>query len=255
MLLAVTLTACKLQDETKSQEISTEEQLILIKTYVEQKLPEVNQADDTAHRAFLLRDYLFRSVPVQKTALYANFFNLWENFIFSVSEEDYGHICGGLSVTYATVLKAFGIANRHVAMFTTPTFPYDSHSTVEIWDGQKWIASDPSFNVSFLDKSGDYLSYAELRELTQNGETYFRTSNGFNIPPERDIANYYITLKELMNYTVIYPASTPLSSGDAVIVPAELLPITFDGIIRNSDGSETARLPHQYSVWNIVSEF
>ena len=72
--------------------------------------------------------------------------------------------CRPLADLYYAVLSAYGIPARIVSLFGYPGGFDQTHATVEIWTGNKWIIEDPTFDSIAEDQSGNLLSAAEIQE-------------------------------------------------------------------------------------------
>jgi hypothetical protein len=152
-----------------------------------------------------------------------------DSYLESVRNDEIGHICGGLAAIYVTALESQGIPARYVGIFSKDYEPYDSHATVEFWFEGKWYASDPTFNVMFM-QNGRYLSYPELYAEAKAGNAYDVTSNSYPLIPGRVIESYYIKLDDLMKFIIIHPSSVHVG-GKHYEYPMEVLPAGWDGCI------------------------
>jgi hypothetical protein len=89
----------------------------------------------------------------------------YERFLQAVVSRQEAVSCQGAAWLYRDLLNAFGIVAREVSLFS-PT-PGVNHAVVDVWLGGRWVAMDPTFNVSFTDMRGRRLSYQEMRRLRQ----------------------------------------------------------------------------------------
>jgi len=112
---------------------------------------------------------------------------------------EWRHSCAGMSFTFQTVMFAFGIKTRYVGL-ADGVYAVRTHAVAEIEIDGKWIAVDTTYNNTYVDQSGNYLSFREMREMRDRGETFVVEMNGqapvdiWN-PVESDVGmNTYLNL-------------------------------------------------------------
>jgi hypothetical protein len=198
--------------------------------------------------AWLLRDQVARS-PMETPpdgfdwALYASDSGFTGQYANSVRDRLYGHHCGGRTIEYLSVLKAFGLKGRAVFMW-----PYSSglhsasfvHVSSEVEIGGRYIASDAHYNTSLRDDANRLLSWQEARTRLMNGLPVNRTFDG--LPPlaaplfEYYSSLYNTTLAELVRYMIV-----GISAGVSAILPATMLSPANDpnwnGVVGYANGS------------------
>lgn len=110
-------------------------------------------------------------------------------------------LCGEVARLYGYVLNLYGFKVRYLTFARSIFDSFDRHSTIEIWDEKrnKWIISDPTFNISFKCDT-IFLSSDELYDLIHSGN--FNSINAIhgNITKyELPIEQYYISYYSLLN--------------------------------------------------------
>lgn len=177
---------------------------------------DLGLTDDMAaqKKALLIRNHIYQSVPLERAPKDYNFYDFAEAYRASTSGE-IGFICGGLSLIYIAALESQGIPARRVGMWATE---YDGgHASVEFWNGQKWLASDPTFNI-FFRYEDEYLSYSEIWDLVRAGGAGKIEFVGEQ-KRDRLIQNYQIPF-EAYNQMVVHPARVESQEWPMEIYPA-----------------------------------
>jgi hypothetical protein len=79
-------------------------------------------------------------------------------------------LCGEIARLYSLYLHLSGFYVRYITISRSIFDEFDRHSTIEIWDEkrQKWIISDPTFNITFQSDS-NFLSSDEVYDLIHSG--------------------------------------------------------------------------------------
>lgn len=84
----------------------------------------------------------------------------------------YGINCVALATILSECLLAIGLKARRV--FLMPCSPYDGdfHAVTHVYirEMDKWVMFDPTFNIYFSNKQGEYLSILDLRSYLANQE-------------------------------------------------------------------------------------
>lgn len=96
-------------------------------------------------------------------------------------------------------LNGFNV--RYITISRSIFDSFDRHSTIEIWDErrQKWIISDPTFNISFKNHE-DYLSSDEIYDLIHAGNfNSIKVIHGNLTTYEVKLENYYISIFSLFD--------------------------------------------------------
>lgn len=194
---------------------------------------------DEFETAIKLRNHIYQDVPlnvqIRKLPPGFDFMDFDKAYLMSTRNDPAAHVCGGLTLLYLAALESQGIPARYVGCFSDDKEPYQSHASVEFWYKGKWHASDPSFNVMYT-HNGEFLSYAELYGLLQDGRPYEITSNGYEIITTRNIENYPVKARDLMKYVVVHPAEVWRET-KRFEYPTQLLPRHWDGAITFGDGN------------------
>jgi len=93
-----------------------------------------------------------------------------------------GNLCGGLSMLFAAYLQATGVEFRHVSLFSGEVNSNDvvqSHSVIEVKDGEKWVMHDVTYNCIFTDKEGNALSVEDIQDRIENEEDIIIERDGY----------------------------------------------------------------------------
>jgi glutaredoxin 2 len=79
-------------------------------------------------------------------------------------------LCGELARLYGYILHLSGFTVRYITISRSIFDAFDRHSFIEVWDDkrQKWIITDPTFNISYKNHS-DFLSSDEVYDLIHSG--------------------------------------------------------------------------------------
>jgi hypothetical protein len=150
-------------------------------------------------KAIAIRERIYNTTPLKHSPPGYNFLDFTGAYQEATTGQ-VGHICGGLALLYISALESQGIAARYVGIFADSP---DTHASVEFWDGSRWIASDPTFNIMFL-YEGRYLNWEEIWEVVQAGASVEFVGDQI---PERRIETYYISFDQLVRRMVIHPAT------------------------------------------------
>jgi transglutaminase-like putative cysteine protease len=199
--------------------------------------------------AAALRDFVHRRVPLKMSPPGVAFLPLYAAFRAAVLDPGVGHVCGGLAATYMTALEAFGIPARYVGMHTRAAVGADSHVSVEYLDRGRWIASDPTFDVTFRDVTdGRPLSWLETRARLLAGRPVHVSTDGFRVARARRLESYYLPLATLLRYVVVYDdrdANGLLEPGEMIREPAD-----WDGTLEEVNGERWRHSPS--GVWVVL---
>ncbi len=123
-------------------------------------------------------------------------------------ERGVGANCAPLSVLYLAALTSFDIPTRRVAFFATPGDFHKAHTSVEIWNGDKWVIQDPTFNAVALGESGEMLGACEIQEYYAEGLEVIWNQDA--TPTEPHIEEYHIAPSNLTRTTFIHLHSYPV---------------------------------------------
>jgi hypothetical protein len=110
-------------------------------------------------------------------------------------------LCGEIAKLYGYILHLAGFNVRLITISRSIFDAFDRHTTIEIWDEkrQKWVITDPTFNVSFKDNN-DFLSSDEIYDLIHSGN--FDSIKVIHSNPTRyeiKLDNYYISVFSLFD--------------------------------------------------------
>lgn len=115
-------------------------------------------------------------------------------------------LCAGLAHLYGFLLSSQGFHVRHIGVSRSLFDAWDSHTIVEIWDEKrnKWILTDPTFNVSFKHYE-KYLSSDELYDLIHSGDfSSIKAVHGKKTKYEYTLEEYYISYYSLFDNLYYY---------------------------------------------------
>ena len=164
--------------------------------------PRLRTAGNDFERMVLLRNQIYQRVPVRDTVPGFPFETPLQAYVLSIFDPEYGHLCRGLANVYLIALQAWGIEGRLVSLFDDRSSPYNGHSTVEVYLSGRWYASDPTMNAMFRNPSGDYLDYAQLRELVLAKQVYRSTSNGLPQSEVKPMGEWIPLYESYLNYMI-----------------------------------------------------
>lgn len=182
-----------------------EQQLVELKAHIVKRHPKILEQKTDFDRAVFLRNVVYRDVPMKPTPtgfVFDEPFEAWK----TSTKGRAGHVCGGLSILYMQALKAFGLQSRQIGMFASVNekeAPLDSHVSVDVFADGRWVAMDPTFNISLRGADGRPLSWEEARAEMLAKRGVDATDNGQGVKKKRSVARYYIGLDELVRYMVV----------------------------------------------------
>jgi hypothetical protein len=95
-----------------------------------------------------------------------------------------GDWCEPMAILFSAALDSYGFAPRIVALFAAPGDFNRSHTTVEFWDGTKWILEDPTFVSVAEGPDGHLLNAETIQESYNSGSPVRWVQDGLPIPPD-----------------------------------------------------------------------
>ncbi len=108
--------------------------------------------------------------------------------------------CQPLAIYMVATANSLGFPARRVALFGSPGSFDNAHSTVEVWNGEKWVIQDPTFNSIAVDLNGDLLNVAEVQQRYREGEEVNWVQDMTVEPP--DLNDYFVEPSTLFNVVV-----------------------------------------------------
>lgn len=108
---------------------------------------------------------------------------------------------GELALLYGYSLESLGFKVRNMRVARSVFDPWDSHSTIDIWDESRgqWVLSDPTFNVSFS-MDGEYLSSVQLYKAIHLGNlSRVVVEKGAQTSYQYSYENYYVSYFSLFD--------------------------------------------------------
>ncbi len=162
----------------------------------------IDQSTEASELIIELRDYVYR-----KTILGPGDFdyqNPFDHFI-KFNQNQVEMYCGGMAMTYSWLLGKLGVPSRTVQLLSKRFYQGDTSGetlvSVEVFDNKlnKWIISDPTFNVSFTcDGQGELLSLQDLYDCKSRGREIAAVENGITYLPGRRLSEYHVKYADLL---------------------------------------------------------
>jgi len=117
--------------------------------------------------------------------------------------ESRGVNCGVLAEIMNEVYLAAGFKARRIICLPYDTSDVDCHSINAVWSEHvgKWLYVDPTFEGTFRNPSGEYLSIAEVREAMVHGDSLVINDNlNWNGRPHDKAAYFRYIAKNLFRF-------------------------------------------------------
>ncbi len=121
--------------------------------------PRLRSAKSDFDLAVLLRDHVHREALVGSNSERWTSLDPYFRYVFAAVLRYERVICGGYSILYYDLLRAFGLPVRIVSLFAANG--HNNHASNEVFLGGKWIVMDPTYNISLRTANGQYLGYGE----------------------------------------------------------------------------------------------
>jgi len=166
----------------------------LIRVFVTQKI-DVITPDAIA-------DYVYTHSEVENTtALYGED----GGFIFASGLFNKGY-CGGFANVFNKIATAFGYRTRTIQLVGTN--PKDTHILNEVWEKDRWVAIDPSFNCTYacLTCHKQRLSVKAVKNCLAKRHTV-KDVPGAHQTTDRSWDSYCISLAQLVHKAYVYRSS------------------------------------------------
>jgi len=124
------------------------------------------QLRDQVHRSGIFSD---SGVPNLSTADLSDWGNAYRSSFVTRTR---ANSCNGLAILYMLSLRSFGITSRIVTLYAKNQVSLiaSSHATVDVLIDGKWVAMDPTFNVSLRDEASQHISWREAIERYRSGK-------------------------------------------------------------------------------------
>jgi hypothetical protein len=184
------------QPQTRAQALVQLKQLAL------QLDPALATAPDPLTLALMLRNDVHNEIQVGSNSITWQGTGAYKRLLLSVLIQQEPLLCGGMQILYTDVLAAFGLQARYVALFAADNF--HNHASVEVLLNGKWVALDPTFNVSFVGQHGQRLSFADI----QAGVPFTISRDGYTSRPILVIENVPVTIQQYC-FSIQYPSTVP----------------------------------------------
>jgi hypothetical protein len=181
-----------LQPQTRAQSLADLKQLLVLID------PTLATTTDPMTLAIRLRNDIHQEVPIGSNSIKWQGAGAYGRFLLTVVLQQEPVICGGWQILYTDMCQAFGLQARYVDLWASDNF--NNHASVEVQINGKWIAMDPTYNVSFIGTDGSHLSFADI----QAGVPFTITRDGYTSRPAALIENYPVTLQQFCT-TITYP--------------------------------------------------
>ena len=207
-----------------------------IKTVAELVTPALATAKNDFNRALLLRDQIHRAHDPTSglpSATTAELSDAAAAYRMSVLEDTRSNACNGKAILFIAALREYGIDARIVQLYSAKevgTMVW-SHASVDVKIGDKWLAMDPTYNVSLVGASGVALSWSEAVERKRTGKFVLPHTDGKLVMPGRSFSDAVrrqgYRFEDLAKYVLL----GPWRGG-----PAENLTPGWDGKIKYLTG-------------------
>lgn len=202
--------------------------------------PELATEKSQIKIAILLRDQVHRS-SIQAGAglpsLSTSDLSSWgEAYRKSILTRVRANACNGLSILYMLALRAFEIPSRIVTMYAekhVSALQVASHASVDVLIEGKWLAMDPTFNLSLTDEMHKPISWREAIERYRSDKLVLQSTDGM-VRLKNNPVNYFETVmnstfEDVSNYALL----GPFPGGSVESMNPE-----WDGKITYLDGSQ-----------------
>ena len=208
---------------------SVEIEVSNVKDAIVELHPEVSSID-SLDQALILLNIVHDNVEYRDGS-WSKYRDLDDTFMEAVNGRG-SHLCQGLSFIYMTALRAFDIDSRYVGMFRTnfdaPT-PVRSHASVEALIGTKWIALDPTHNMTIRAADGARIGWAKARAYYADGHTIAFVDEGSR--QGRSVLDDWKSEQELMDL-MYFMVIGPSRQSEPIVFPND-----WDGIIEYNSGA------------------
>lgn len=164
--------------------------------------PALGRARSTTELAILLRNHVYQIAMLGSSSDAWTAADAYSRYL-SVLTHHEPILCQGLQFLYTDLLNAFGLRARYVSLWAADNI--NNHATVEVALGGRWVAMDPTYNISLIGQTGRLLSFADIRA----GVPYHASLNGM-LPKRKRygklqiIEGYPISLRTYV-YRITYP--------------------------------------------------
>lgn len=171
-----------------------------IKSYFSKQLAETNiPALEGKAQILELMKWVMNKIPDDTPHVSNNAIEIFEG----------GHaICGGMTLVLSAAAQSLGYRSREIELMASPGNLLDTHVVAEIYLDDQWQVFDPTFNVTYIDESGDGLSAEEIqyRLLRNGGGTVEPMFHGdVNYPVRHE--NYYLRWPTVFGTVTMRPLS------------------------------------------------
>lgn len=170
-----------------------------IKTYVEKNIPGIKNWS-VREKVIHLRNFVYQKVKVGNNG---NFHASYRE-LTDILEGKTPLLCGGISMTYLTLLEAFEIPARYIQTLSKDCYTScDTHVLIEVFTDNHWVLEDATFNIEW-DYDGRLLSTEELQFYFMLGYIPVDINNNFPMIKGRSIKEYYIAYDKLLTKIQIH---------------------------------------------------
>lgn len=156
---AVVCPSCRSGDESNTDDVTKTRDLVF------GKAPGISGLlSDRMALALALVSFVHHNTPMVSDRAAIDTVSAYENLHLILTDPTYGHLAGGLAVTTADVLTAFGYTVRTIQLFSSGGV---AHVGVEFYQNGVWVAVDPTFNLVFS-ANGSPIDYKAIFALWRN---------------------------------------------------------------------------------------
>ena len=155
-----------------------------IRTVAKLVTPALKTEKSALAVALLLRNQVHRAAPLTDDGVVGagnEELDDWSRFYTaSILERTRGNRCNGKAILYLLALRAFGIEARMVALYGSDKADKEvpSHAVVDVRVDGRWIALDPTYDVSFRDQQGHYLGWEAVIGRLREGKVVVLDHDG-----------------------------------------------------------------------------
>jgi hypothetical protein len=208
--------------------------------------PRLKGETSALRKAQLLRNLIYSRVAWsnQPGVRFTGFdwLDLADTFRKSLLDPTYGHMCGGRAIQYLVALRAFGLSARKAAIYpkvvelVNPAMP-TSHASVEVLIDGRWVAQDPTFNISLIDNSGTAIGWLEAARLVKIGEKIRFGTDGFPTQANRALDDFTKRNGVSLNDLTVHVNTSPFWDGTKSQNGIKF-PLDWDGHLRFTNGHD-----------------
>lgn len=143
-----------------------------LRAYILRRFPQIADYQDEARMALYLLALVTNRVRCAGPTPDIDFENVMALVHDAVVSRVASHTCGGMTIIYLILARAFGLKARFVGMFDAVEDigpDNESHCACDVLIGGRWHAMEPTYNVSFQTQRGQPLGWRQVRSAMERG--------------------------------------------------------------------------------------